>query len=206
MKIQAVIFDIGNVLLTFDYTVAEQEILRQTGRKSPPSQEELNPLRIDHETGRIEQTDFVKAVQDAFAHDGPEEHFLDIWSRIFEKNQPMIDWATSLHLRIPLFLLSNIGSIHHDHIFCEYEFFTTLFRDGVYSYMAGVMKPDPLIFDIARHQFRVDPGTTLYIDDLIDNVRSAEAAGFITHHYDPARHDLFLKKVSTFDFSSARRA
>ena len=49
MKIAAVIFDIGNVLLTFDYTVAEQEILRQTGRKSPPTQEKLYPLRLDHQ-------------------------------------------------------------------------------------------------------------------------------------------------------------
>jgi len=129
MKIAAVIFDIGNVLLTFDYTVAEQEILRQTGRKSPPTQEKLYPLRLDHETGRIERADFVKAVQDAFSHDGPEEHFLDIWSRIFERNIPMIDWAASIHPHTPLYLLSNIGSIHHDHIFCEYEFFTTLFRD-----------------------------------------------------------------------------
>jgi FMN phosphatase YigB (HAD superfamily) len=201
MKFDAVIFDIGNVLLTFDYTVAEQEILKHSGQKSAPSQEELHPLRIEHETGRMRQAEFVKAVQDAFAHDGPEEHFLDIWSRIFEKNLPMIAWAESLHQRIPLYLLSNIGSIHHDHIFEEYEFFTKLFRDGVYSYQVGVMKPDPLIFDIARKQFGVDPARTLYIDDLIDNIRSAEAARFLTHHYDPARHNLFVERVTALTFS-----
>jgi putative hydrolase of the HAD superfamily len=200
MQIDAVIFDIGNVLLTFDYTVAEQKILQQTGLEAPPSQEELHPLRMDHETGRISRADFIRAVRDTFSHDGPEDHFMEIWSRIFEVNAPMLSWARSLHPTTPLYLLSNIGCIHHDHIFEEYDFFATLFRDGVYSYKAGVMKPDPRIFEIAKEQFGVAPERTLYIDDLLDNVKGAESAGFIGHHYDPARHDLFLEKTAKLSF------
>jgi putative hydrolase of the HAD superfamily len=200
MKIDAVIFDIGNVLLTFDYTVAEQEILKHTGQEVPPSQEELHPLRMEHETGLISRADFVKAVREAFAHDGPEDHFLDTWSRIFEVNIPMVEWARSIHPTTPLFLLSNIGSIHHDHIFAEYDFFTILFRDGVYSYKAGVMKPTHRIFEIARDQFGVNPSTTLYIDDLPDNVKGAESLGFIGHHYDPTRHDRFLEQIAEWSF------
>jgi putative hydrolase of the HAD superfamily len=200
MKIDAVIFDIGNVLLTFDYTIAEQEILKHTGQKAPPSQEELHPLRIDYETGLISREDFIKAVREAFAHDGSEEHFLELWSRIFEVNRPMIDWARSLHSTTPLYLLSNIGSIHYEHIFAEYDFFTTLFRQGIYSYKAGVMKPEARIFELATKQFDVDPSRTLYIDDLIDNVHGAESAGFISYHYNPARHDLFLERTAKLSF------
>jgi FMN phosphatase YigB (HAD superfamily) len=205
MQVDAVIFDIGNVLLTFDYTVAERTILEQTGREAPPSQEELHPLRMDHETGRSSRADFIRAVRDAFAHDGPEEHFMEIWSRIFEVNTPMIEWARSLHPTTPLYLLSNIGCIHHDHIFEEYDFFSTLFRDGVYSYKAGVMKPSPRIFEIARTQFGVTPERTLYIDDLAENILGAESAGFIGHHYDPARHDLFLERAARLSFPQGSR-
>jgi FMN phosphatase YigB (HAD superfamily) len=201
MQIDAVIFDIGNVLLTFDYTLAERAILKHTGQAAPPSQEELHPLRMDHETGRSSRADFIKAAREAFAHDGPEDHFMEIWSRIFEVNAPMISWARSLYPRTPLYLLSNIGCIHHDHIFEEYDFFSSLFRDGVYSYKAGVMKPEARIFDLAKAQFKVDPARTLYIDDLAENVRSAESAGFVTHHYDPARHDLFLEHTAKLSFS-----
>lgn len=201
MKIDAVIFDIGNVLLTFDYTVAEREILSHTGQEAPPSQEELRPLRIDHETGRISRQDFIKAVRDAFSHDGPEDLFMNIWSRIFEINTPMVEWARSLHPTTPLYLLSNIGCIHHDHIFDEYDFFHTLFRDGVFSYKAGVMKPDPKIFEIAQIQFEIDAERTLYIDDLEENVKGAEKAGFVACHYDPARHDHFLKGIAKLSFS-----
>lgn len=201
MQIDAVIFDIGNVLLTFDYTVAEQEILKHTGQDAPPSQEALHPLRMDHETGRISRVDFIKAVREAFSHDGPEDHFMDVWSRIFEVNTPMVEWARSLHQTKPLYLLSNIGCIHHDHIFAEYEFFHTLFRDGVYSYKAGVMKPERTIFELARTQFGVDPSRTLYIDDLIDNVRSAASLGFIGHHYDPLQHDRFVEHTAQLSFA-----
>jgi len=200
LNIDSVIFDIGNVLLTFDYTVAEKEILKHTGKHFPPSQEHLHPLRIDHETGLISRADFVRAVRFAFEHDGPEDHFLDVWSRIFEVNTPMVEWARSLHVGTPLFLLSNIGCIHHDHIFAEYDFFTRLFRDGVYSYRVGVMKPSRRIFEIACSQFDIIPSRTLYIDDLAENVKGAKDFGLIAHHYNPKRHDFFLQEVSELSF------
>jgi putative hydrolase of the HAD superfamily len=201
MKIQAVIFDIGNVLLTFDYFIAERALLSHTGRKAAPSIEELHPHRMAHETGTISKEEFIRVVREAFAHDGPEDHFMELWTRIFQVNTPMLEWARSLHGKTPLYLLSNIGCIHHDHIFEEYDFFTTLFVDGIYSYKAGVMKPETLIFEMAQTQFGVDPSTTLYIDDLEENVRGAESVGFIGHHYDPARHNLFEQRISSLSFS-----
>jgi putative hydrolase of the HAD superfamily len=201
MKIDAVIFDIGNVLLTFDYFIAERALLEQTGLKVAPSIDELHPHRIAHETGEISRGDFIRIVREAFSHDGPEDHFLDIWSRIFTVNHQMIEWARALHATTPLYLLSNIGCIHHDHIFKEYDFFSTLFRDGIYSYKVGVMKPETRIFEMARSRFNVDPSRTLYIDDLHDNVLSAEQSGFLVHHYDHTRHDLFLKETGKLVFS-----
>jgi putative hydrolase of the HAD superfamily len=201
LKIQAVIFDIGNVLLTFDYFIAERALVSHTGIENPPSVEDLHPHRMDHETGRSSREDFIRIVREAFAHDGPEDHFMELWTRIFQVNEPMVGWARSLHGKIPLYLLSNIGCIHHDHIFEEYDFFGSLFRDGIYSYKAGIMKPEPRIFELAKSQFGVDPAKTLYIDDLEENVRGAESVGFVGHHYDPAKHHLFEQRVSTLSFA-----
>ena len=200
-QINAVIFDIGNVLLTFDYFIAERALLSHTGREAAPSIEELHPHRMAHETGTISREEFIRIVREAFAHDGPEDHFVELWTRIFQVNTPMLQWARSLHGKTPLYLLSNIGCIHHDHIFEEYDIFKTLFIDVIYSYKAGVMKPEPRIFEMAQTQFGVDPSTTLYIDDLEENVRGAESVGFIGHHYDPARHNLFEQRISSLSFS-----
>jgi FMN phosphatase YigB (HAD superfamily) len=54
---------------------------------------------------------------------------------------------------------------------------------------------------MAQTQFGVDPSTTLYIDDLEENVRGAESVGFIGHHYDPSRHNLFEQRISSLSFS-----
>lgn len=201
MQIQAVIFDIGNVLLTFDYFIAERALVEHTGIGNPPSVEKLHPHRMDHETGRSTREEFVRIVREAFAHDGPEDHFMEIWTRIFQVNKPMVDWARSLHGRVPLYLLSNIGCIHHDHIFAEYDFFGTLFDDGIYSYKEGMMKPEKGIFELAGTRFGVDPARTLYIDDLPENVQGAGDAGFVTHHYAPARHDLFEARIRSLGFA-----
>jgi putative hydrolase of the HAD superfamily len=155
---------------------------------------------MDHESGRSTREEFIRIVREAFAHDGPEDHFMEMWTRIFQVNTPMVEWARSLHGTTPLYLLSNIGCIHHDHIFEEYDFFANLFQDGIYSYKAGVMKPERRIFELARTQFGIDPYRTLYIDDLEENVRGAESVGFITHHYDPARHDLFVEHIGKLSF------
>jgi 2-haloacid dehalogenase len=201
MTIKAVIFDIGNVLLTFDYFIAERALLSHTGKEVAPSIEDLHPHRMAHETGTISREEFIRIVREAFAHDGPEDHFMELWTRIFQVNTPMLQWARSLHGKTPLYLLSNIGCIHHDHIFEEYDFFKTLFIDGIYSYKAGVMKPEPRIFEMAQTQFGVDPSTTLYSDDLEETVRGAESVGFIGHHYEPARHNLFEQRISSLSFS-----
>lgn len=66
-------------------------------------------------------------------------------------------------------------------------------RDVVVSGEAGVAKPAPEIFSLAAQQFGVDPASTLFVDDALVNIESADALGFATHHFTDAkrlRHDL----------------
>ncbi|MBD5317466.1 MAG: HAD family phosphatase [Bacteroides sp.] len=53
--------------------------------------------------------------------------------------------------------------------------------DGILtSFEAGVQKPEPAIFKMARDRFNLDPATTLFIDDSQANLDAAEALGFRT--------------------------
>ena len=62
--------------------------------------------------------------------------------------------------------------------------------------MSGVeklVKPDPAIYALALKRFGLKPGEAIFIDDNHDNVLSARANGFVTHHFTDAgslRHDL----------------
>lgn len=193
-QIDAAIFDIGNVLAMVDYGISARRLLERNKLASPPAKELLAAIQIAYETGEIDRAEFVRQLSDAYLFDGTEEDFVAIWQDIFVPNTPLHRMVESLAPRIPIYLLSNIGDIHHRHLFRIYPVFG-LFRDGVYSYLAGVMKPDPRIFEIAAEQFGVTPGRTLYLDDLPEHVASARSRGFLAFQYDAKNHTQIEAKV-----------
>jgi FMN phosphatase YigB (HAD superfamily) len=50
------------------------------------------------------------------------------------------------------------------------------------------MKPEREIFALAIRQFGVEPGSTVYLDDLSANVEAARAAGLRAFQYHPDAH------------------
>jgi 2-haloacid dehalogenase len=57
------------------------------------------------------------------------------------------------------------------------------FRDIVVSGDERLVKPDPAIYALALRRFGLGPGEGFFIDDRIENVAAAEAAGFVGHHF-----------------------
>lgn len=186
--IDAVIFDIGNVLLKFDYLVAAHRLMAHNGLAELPDRAPIVAAKELLEGGRIDRAEFLRLVRPEFAHAGTDEEFVAMWEDIFEENRPMTRLAVALAAHgVPTFLLSNISCIHHDFIFRTYPVFRT-FRDGVFSYRAGALKPDPRIYEIALAQFGIDPARTLFIDDLAPNIAAAEAFGLHGLVYDHHNH------------------
>ncbi|MDD5201397.1 MAG: HAD family phosphatase [Terrimicrobiaceae bacterium] len=186
--IDAVIFDIGNVLLKFDYLVAARRLMAHNGLGEPPERPRVVAAKEALEGGRIDRAEFLRLVRPEFSHTGTDAEFVAMWEDIFEVNEPMVRFAASLAARgMPTYLLSNISCIHHEFIFRRYPVFAT-FRDGVFSYRAGMLKPEPGIYEIAIAQFGVEPGRALFIDDLAVNVAAAERAGLRGLVYDRADH------------------
>ncbi len=71
--------------------------------------------------------------------------------------------------------------------------------DGiVVSGVEGLVKPDPRIFRVAAERYRLDPGRTLFVDDSPPNVETARALGFgaVVFTGTPAlRRDLLARGV-----------
>lgn len=187
MRLTAAIFDIGNVLLPFDYIRAADTLIARNRPAQPPNRERVAAAKEELELGRIDRSEFLRRVLPEFAHEGPVEDFLNVWCDIFSPNPPIDELVAGLASQIPLYLLSNISCIHREHIHANYPVFRH-FRDGIYSYEVGLMKPDPAIFQLAIKRLGVDPSSTLYIDDMPENVEAALAAGFLAVRYDHTRH------------------
>ncbi len=185
--IDAVIFDIGNVLLKFDYFIAARRLMELNGLTELPAREPIVAAKEALEGGAIDRAEFLRRVRPSFHHTGSDTEFVEIWEDIFEENQPMTALASELSGQLPTYLLSNISDIHLPFIFARYPVFRT-FRDGVYSYRVGSLKPDPAIYLAAMAQFGILPERTVFIDDLAANVAAAATLGFRAVQYDFNNH------------------
>ena len=189
MKVEAAIFDIGNVLVLFDYMKAANRLVLKNGLSSPPDRTILAAVNHEFELGRITRAQFLSSVRREFQDTGPEDAFVSIWEDIFEENTRMTALARGLSKKIPVYLISNIGEIHHQYLFRRFDVFS-IFRDKIFSYLDGIMKPDAAVFQLAISRFGVNPAATVYIDDVQENCAAARAAGFLGLHYDLSRQDL----------------
>jgi FMN phosphatase YigB (HAD superfamily) len=191
--IRAFIFDIGNVLLRFDFSV----MMRRLHQKSDVEHlvEAMEPLKVAYESGHIGRAEFLEKIRGVLHYTGSEAEFIAAWEEIFTENIPMSELVRTLHGRWPLYLLSNTSDLHmEDYIPRTYPVFSH-FKDGVYSYRARCFKPDRRIFDIALKQFAVEAHSTVYIDDLQPNIDSALELGFRAIRYDFNRHNDLLEKL-----------
>ncbi len=194
MKIQAFIFDIGNVLLRLDYSRAQSLLSQATASH----RRALDELAKNYERGLMDSSAFLQSLSEIFGGLVSDEQLLSSWQDIFEPNKPMWDVVAALHGRFPLYLLSNTNALHHDFIVSRYEVFEK-FTDGVFSYREGLLKPEEEIFERAVQRFGVNPENTCYIDDLAPNVEAARATGLRGIHYHSDAHAEFLSALRDLD-------
>jgi putative hydrolase of the HAD superfamily len=192
--IKSFIFDIGNVLLPFDFTVAIRRLEPLCGTPVAGAMQVCRPLIDACETGELGRADFLRRITAVLKFSGTDEELAGIWQDIFTENAAMTELVRSLHGRYPLHLLSNTSEIHVDHFTRAYPVFCC-FSGAVYSHEAKCMKPGREIYEIAMQKFGVNPVETVFIDDLPANVQAARELGFEAIQYDLTRHGEFLEAL-----------
>lgn len=193
--IRAFLFDIGNVLLKFDFSVAMKKTLALSEVHDPvEATSQIDRIKLGYEDGQIDRAAFLRGVFDVLRYRGTEDQFVAAWEEIFTPNDAMVELVEGLHGRYPLYLLSNTNDIHRDYIFRRYDFFGR-FTAGTYSYEARASKPGREIYGIAQKQLGLDPATTFFIDDLLPNIETARSLGFHCHHYHYDQHAALLAAI-----------
>jgi len=183
----AILCDIGNVIVTFDFRIASRRLAASSDCPEDALFDRLHHLKLPFEDGQIDNDTFVTQAIDAIGYRDTPSKFAEIWCDIFAPNHALIATLEHLAHTHPLYLLSNTSGLHKDYLFAQFPVFQ-LFSGGVYSYSAQTSKPEPQIFRLAIEQFNLDPAQTFYIDDLLPNIETAGSLGLVVHHYDPAHH------------------
>lgn len=183
MKIpEAVVFDLGKVLVDFDYNIAAQKIA-QRGRIAPDEIKKLidhAPLLYRFETGLMTNEEFFAEVCATTGYSGEFEEFCCHFGDIFSPIEPMIQWQQTLRERgIPTYIFSNTNDLAVRHIRQKFPFFAN-FTDYVFSYEQGAMKPDAKIYEVVERISRKRGDAILYLDDRAENIAGGAARGWQT--------------------------
>lgn len=190
--LDAIIFDIGNVLISYDYERCLKRILAHCDAPAAKiAAEAIPPLKQEYECGQISDDEFVTRAIALLGYRGPRPEFVAAWQECFDPIHATHELVDALRERYPLFLLSNTNGLHAEYFLSAYPVFSK-FKAAVYSHCVQMMKPEAEIYEQAIVEFGVNPGRTLFIDDLPDNVEAARGVGMLAHQYARDRHEDLL--------------
>jgi FMN phosphatase YigB (HAD superfamily) len=198
--IDAVVFDLGNVLLAVDGGRAKERLAVRTGKTRQQIDKYLSGTLYTHElaVGKLPKIRFFHTVAKNLGFDGSYGEFALIWSDIFTPIEPMIALAESLKARVRRLVLSNTDPIHIDYEFEHYPFLND-FDGHVFSFEVGLLKPDAAIYQHTLAKYELTAERTVFLDDVAAYVEGARRVGMQAIRFqnpDQARAELAKLGVS----------
>ena len=182
MGIEAVVFDIGNVLIEWNPERVYDRVIGVERRKAMFDAVDLHGMNDQVDRGQ----NWYDAVSECAAQN-PEWHDeIMMWhERWLEMASPAIDHSVRLlrALRskgVPVFALSNFGIQTFEIGEREYPFLEEFDRRYISGHM-GEVKPEPEIYRMLEDDCGVAPTALLFADDRADNISAAAARGWNTH-------------------------
>jgi putative hydrolase of the HAD superfamily len=175
---RVVFFDLGKVLLDFDWMAASKKAVAQCEADPMTMARWITTSRhtYDYECGRLTSRQFFEHARAAIGFRGGFEEFAELWSDIFTEIPETIALVRRLKGRVSLLLLSNTNEMHIAWVMARWDFMR-LFDDMVLSFREGCAKPEPEIYRRALAKIAVNPAEAFFVDDRPENVSGALTAG-----------------------------
>jgi len=183
------IFDIGNVLVDFDFQVLLQQIAVDSGTPvEPPTERDLE-MHHAVEEGVISDQAFVDYLNEAKGLSWTVDTLIGVWQKMFTINETGRKlFLDSIARGLPVYTLSNIAEHHIEAIERNWPGFFDGATGLFLSYQVGSRKPNAAIYRHLLDDLGVKGEQCLFLDDLAKNVDAARAAGihalqFIRENY-----------------------
>ena len=185
MTIDAVIFDIGNVLIEWNPERYYDRVIGEERRKRMFAEVDLHAMNDRVDRGE-DFTATIYGTADAYPAWREEirqwhDNWIELASPVIE---PSVGLLRALRGRgVPVFALTNFGIGSFAYARTKYPFLDEFDRHYVSGHM-GVIKPDPRIYEMVEEDCGIAPDRLLFADDRPDNIRAAEARGWKAHLFD----------------------
>jgi 2-haloacid dehalogenase len=185
MSVQAVIFDIGNVLLEWAPERFYDAEIGEARRRALFAETDLEGMNLEVDRG----ANFRDTIY-AHAEKHPEwAAEIRMWhDRWIEMASPAIDRSVRLMAAlqkkgVPVFSLTNFGVDSYDLAARHYPFLRAFDRDFISGHLR-VVKPDPRIYEMVEAESGLAGPDLLFADDRTANIAAAAERGWRTHLFE----------------------
>lgn len=185
-KVDAVVFDIGNVLISY----APDDFLKELFPGDEQKQREMmervyrGPYWACFDRGTMEYDEAAKRLVEQFG--GSEADYLHAMRGWIELKEPIEEsWRAARRCRRAgkrLYLLSNYQREAYARMREKFAGLFEIFDGGVISCEVHQLKPEPEIYTTLIERCSLTPERTLFIDDTLPNVEGAIKMGIHGFH------------------------
>ncbi|HRI47893.1 MAG TPA: HAD family phosphatase [Ignavibacteriaceae bacterium] len=179
-NISVIAFDLGNVLIPFDYTIMVNKLDRievDLGAKFIGFYKSNYNLHREFERGDLSNDAFIEIMLNALENKVDGLTFCKYYSEIFTINDEVIALLPKLKKNYQLVLLSNTNGIHKKYGWEHYEFIK-YFDKLILSHEVNAVKPESKIYEAVENFTQKRPLEHLFIDDIKEYTEGAIARGW----------------------------
>jgi putative hydrolase of the HAD superfamily len=186
--IRAVISDLGKVILWFDNSI----FYHKMAAHCPHSVEEIREIVHQSaefiglfDTAKITPREFYSRAVAKLGARVSNDDFFAAYRDVFSLNQPALDVLKEMRGKYRLVLLSNTDVVRFGFVKSNFPEIL-IFDDYVLSFEVGYMKPHPEIYRQALRKAGFEATEAVFIDDMEENIKGAEALGLKGLLYKPS--------------------
>lgn len=179
-KYSVIVFDLGNVLLPFNYNIMLDKLERiekNLGQRFLKYYQDNYNIHRSFEKGELSEEDFTDIMLASLDHKLDRETFCNYYSKIFTENKNVTALLPELKKNYILVLLSNTNSIHREYGWKDFDFIR-YFNKLILSYQVKAYKPEEKIYKAAEDFTKKPPGEHIFIDDVKDYSEAAKKLGW----------------------------
>lgn len=176
----AIIFDLGKVLVDFDYSIAARKVAARSTKQVPDLQHFLgsSPILARFESGLLTREQFFDEMRQITGFTSDIKEFVSDFADIFVPIPAMIGLHEEVRQRgFQTYIFSNTNDIAIGHVRQEFPFFKH-FDGYILSYEVGSMKPQPKIYEAMEKMSGRRGADLIYIDDRPENIETGVARGW----------------------------
>ena len=203
INIKNLVFDLGGVIIDLHINATLDEFSRLSGKK----QEEIKGSYFGpdffhkYEKGLISNGEFKQALSDLLDISVSDDMLERAWNMMLGKINPVrVETLRKLADEYNLLLLSNTNEMHeqafNDILYqsCSVKTMHEIFHKVYYSHEIHMRKPDEDIFLHVLEDNGIEAHETLFLDDMVENLKTASRLGINTFHV--TSPDVWVERIN----------